>query len=187
MYRFDELSYFRSQLTLLKGLDHSNLVKMIGYCARGEYHVIVYEFISCGSLNLHLHDLKPGKKPLVWKTRMKIAHGVAKALEYLHDQQDRPCILSGVRYTSILLDKNYNPKLSYFSCATPGPKANYLRLHTRLMRGYGYIAPEYYMTPILTLKSDVYAFGVLLLELISGEKPVKENMRGSGMHTIVTW
>ncbi|MCL7048184.1 hypothetical protein MKW94_020496, partial [Papaver nudicaule] len=187
MFRFDELPDFRSELTLLKGLEHSNLVKMTGYCDRGEYHVIVYEFIPCGSLNLHLHDLQPGKKPLHWKTRMKIAHGVAKALEYLHHQQDPPCILSGVRYTSILLDKNYNPKLTEFSCATPGPKANCLRLDTRLMQRYGYIAPEYAMSPILTLKSDVYGFGILLLELISGEKPVGKNIRGSGMTTIVSW
>ncbi|KAI3971247.1 hypothetical protein MKW92_040791, partial [Papaver armeniacum] len=132
--------------------------------------------------------LKPGKEPLDWKTRMKIAEGVAKALQYLHDQNDPPVIYGGLKSASILLDENYNPKLSDFGCARHGPKYNYLPMHTKFMRGYGYIGPEYIMKEgTLTTESDVFGFGVVLLELISGEKPVKESIRGSRNNTLISW
>ncbi|KAI3856741.1 hypothetical protein MKW92_047030 [Papaver armeniacum] len=162
---------FSKEVKMLSCLEHSNIVKMIGYCNKGKDRIIVFEFMPLRSLNLHLHDLEPGKEPLDWKTRMKIAEGVARALEYLHDQNDPPVIYSGLKSTSILLDENYNPKLSDFGCAR---------------HGYGYIGPEYIMKEgTLTTESDVFGFGVVLLELISGEKPVKESIRGSGKNTLI--
>ncbi|KAI3849840.1 hypothetical protein MKW98_026754 [Papaver atlanticum] len=159
-------------------IEHPNLVKMIGYCDKGNDHIIVYEFMPLRSLNLHLHvinlvfyvvDLKPGKKPLEWKTRMKIAEGVAKALEYLHDQKDPPIIYGGWKETGILLDENYNPKLSDFGCAKHGPTGDYSTLFSELR--YGYTAGfDICTTGTLTLKSDIYSFGIVLLELISGRK-----------------
>ncbi|KAI3849847.1 hypothetical protein MKW98_026761 [Papaver atlanticum] len=152
--RFEEQADLRTEVRMLSCVEHSNLIKMIGYCDKGEDHIIVYEVMPLRSLNLHLQDLTPGKRPLDWKTRMKIAEGVAKALEYLHDQKDPPVIYGGLKRSGILLYENYNPKLSDFECA------------------YGYIGPEYPMTGALSLKSDVYSFGVVLLELISGRKVI---------------
>ncbi|KAI3983590.1 hypothetical protein MKX01_000602 [Papaver californicum] len=131
------------------------------------------------SLNLHLRDLKPGKEPLDWTTRMKIAQGTAKALEYLHDKKDPPVIYSGLKSTSILLDENYNPKLSDFSCGRHGPKCFYVAFHTKLLRRFGYIGLEYINTGYLTLESDVFGFGVVLLELISGEKHTRPLLEDS--------
>ncbi|XP_026428698.1 receptor-like cytoplasmic kinase 185 [Papaver somniferum] len=147
----------------------SCLVKMIGYCDKRKYHIIVCEFMPLRSLNLHLQDLKLGKKPLDWKTRMKIAQGVAKALEYLHDP---PIIYSGLKSTGILLDENYNPKLSDFCCAKHGPIWVYTTNDKSL--SYGYIPPEYALCGKLTLKSDIYSFGVVLLKLISWRKALDE-------------
>ncbi|MCL7028983.1 hypothetical protein MKW94_016058 [Papaver nudicaule] len=175
------------EVRMLRRVDHSNLIKMIGYCDKGEDHIIVYDFMPLQSLNLHLQDLQPGKKPLDWKTRMKIAEGVAKALEYLHDQKDPPVIYGGLSRTCILLDESYNPKLSDFSCAKDGPVGDYTLMYMKMLETYGYVDPEICMTGHLTLKSDVYSFGVLLLELISGEKAFEYNIRGSGMHTITAW
>ncbi|MCL7021559.1 hypothetical protein MKW94_027324 [Papaver nudicaule] len=184
---FDELADLSEEVQMLCSIDHPNIIKMIAYCDEGKDRVIVFEFMPLRSLNLHLRDLEPGKTPLDWNTRMKIAEGVAKALEYLHDQNDPPVIYSGLKSTSILLDENYNPKLSDFGCARHGPLWNYRSIHEKLVRGYGYIGLEYIITEVLTLKSDVFGFGVILLELISGEKAVKESIRGSGKHSLVSW
>ncbi|KAI3849989.1 hypothetical protein MKW92_030478 [Papaver armeniacum] len=185
--RFDEQADLLEEVQMLSCVEHSNIVRMIGYCNEGKDRVIVYELMPLKSLNLHLRDLKPSKKPLDWKTRMKIAEGVAKALEYLHNQKDPPVIWWLEKYQYITFDENYNPKLSDFGCAKHGPTWDYLPIRTKMMRGYGYIAPEYCWNGILTLKSDVFSFGVVLLELISGQKVVEENIRGSGRHNIVSW
>ncbi|MCL7035304.1 hypothetical protein MKW94_000254 [Papaver nudicaule] len=172
---FDEQADLSEEVQMLCSVEHSNLINMIGYCDKGkEFRVIVFEFMPLRSLNLHLRDLQPGQKPLDWKTRMKIAEGVAKALEYLHDQKDPPVIYSGL-------------KTSHFGCAKRGLKWDYAPIHKKYVRGYGYIPTEYFMTRVLTLKSDVYGFGVVLLELISGEKAIQANMRGSGKHSILSW
>ncbi|XP_026428693.1 probable serine/threonine-protein kinase PBL7 [Papaver somniferum] len=167
--RYDGQEDLWPEVRMLSCIKHPNLIKMIGYCDKGEEHIIVYEFMSLRSLNLHIHDLKPGKRPLDWKTRMKIAQGVAKALEYLHDQNDPPIIYAGWKNTGVLLDENYNPKLSNFECAKYGPTGDYSTLFSKLR--YGYTAgSDICRTGTLTLKSDIYSFGIVLLELISGRK-----------------
>ncbi|RZC76433.1 hypothetical protein C5167_000554 [Papaver somniferum] len=177
--RFEEQEDLWAEVRMLNCVEHPNIVKMIGYCDKEKDHIIVYEFVPLRSLDLHLHDLKPGKTPLDWKTRMKIAMGVAKALEYLHDQKDPPVIYSGLKRSSILLDENYDPKLSDFGCAEHGPTLN----HTAANRKFSlcYLGPEYPMTGYLSLKSDVYSFGVVLLELISGKKAI------NGYNNVVLW
>ncbi|KAK6146158.1 hypothetical protein DH2020_020027 [Rehmannia glutinosa] len=130
--------------------------------------------------------LPPDKEPLDWNTRMKIAAGAAKGLEYLHDKANPPVIYRDLKSSNILLDEGYFPKLSDFGLAKLGPMGDKTHVSTRVMGTYGYCAPEYAMTGQLTLKSDVYSFGVVFLELITGRKAI-DNTRGAGEHNLVAW
>ncbi|KAE9455217.1 hypothetical protein C3L33_12849, partial [Rhododendron williamsianum] len=159
---------FLVEVLMLSLLHHPNLVNLIGYCADGDQRLLVYEFMPLGSLEDHLHDLPPDKEPLDWNTRMKIAAGAAKGLEYLHDKANPPVIYRDLKSSNILLDEGYHPKLSDFGLAKLGPVGDKTHVSTRVMGTYGYCAPEYAMTGQLTLKSDVYSFGVVFLELITG-------------------
>ncbi|PSS26991.1 Serine/threonine-protein kinase [Actinidia chinensis var. chinensis] len=177
---------FLVEVLMLSLLHHSNLVSLIGYCADGDQRLLVYEFMALGSLEDHLHDLPPGKGPLDWNTRMKIAAGAAKGLEYLHDKANPPVIYRDFKSSNILLDEGYQPKLSDFGLAKLGPTGDKSHVSTRVMGTYGYCAPEYAMTGQLTVKSDVYSFGVVFLELITGRKAV-DSTRPSGEHNLVAW
>ena len=127
-----------------------------------------------------------GKKPLDWNTRMKIAAGAAKGLEYLHDKAQTPIIYRDLKASNILLDENFNPKLSDFGLAKLAPTGGETHVSTRVMGTVGYCAPEYVMTGQLTLKSDIYSFGVSLLEIITGRKPVNAKAVGRDQH-LVSW
>lgn len=177
---------FLVEVLMLSLLHHSNLVNLIGYCADGDQRLLVYEYMTLGSLEDHLHDLPPDKRQLDWSTRMKIAAGAAKGLEYLHDKASPPVIYRDLKCSNILLDEEYNPKLSDFGLAKLGPVGDKTHVSTRVMGTYGYCAPEYAMTGQLTLKSDVYSFGVVLLEIITGRKAI-DNSKAGGEHNLVAW
>ncbi|KAD5317246.1 hypothetical protein E3N88_17192 [Mikania micrantha] len=177
---------FLVEVLMLSLLHHSNLVNLIGYCADGDQRLLVYEFMPLGSLEDHLHDLPPDKEPLDWNTRMKIAAGAAKGLEYLHDKANPPVIYRDLKSSNILLNEGFHPKLSDFGLAKLGPVGDKTHVSTRVMGTYGYCAPEYAMTGQLTLKSDVYSFGVVFLELITGRKAI-DNTRAPGEHNLVAW
>ncbi|KAI9123324.1 hypothetical protein K1719_006213 [Acacia pycnantha] len=177
---------FLVEVLMLSLLHHPNLVSLIGYCADGDQRLLVYEFMPLGSLEDHLHDLPPDKEPLDWNTRMKIAAGAAKGLEYLHDKANPPVIYRDLKSSNILLDEGFHPKLSDFGLAKLGPVGDKTHVSTRVMGTYGYCAPEYAMTGQLTLKSDVYSFGVVFLELITGRKAI-DNARSHGEHNLVAW
>ncbi|KAL1808394.1 hypothetical protein ACET3Z_025384 [Daucus carota] len=177
---------FLVEVLMLSLLHHPNLVNLIGYCADGDQRLLVYEFMPLGSLEDHLHDLPPNKEPLDWNTRMKIAAGAAKGLEYLHDKANPPVIYRDLKSSNILLGEGYHPKLSDFGLAKLGPVGDKTHVSTRVMGTYGYCAPEYAMTGQLTLKSDVYSFGVVFLELITGRKAI-DNARTHGEHNLVAW
>ncbi|KAF2310992.1 hypothetical protein GH714_018965 [Hevea brasiliensis] len=177
---------FLVEVLMLSLLHHPNLVNLIGYCADGDQRLLVYEFMPLGSLEDHLHDLPPDKEPLDWNTRMKIAAGAAKGLEYLHDKANPPVIYRDLKSSNILLDEGYHPKLSDFGLAKLGPVGDKTHVSTRVMGTYGYCAPEYAMTGQLTLKSDVYSFGVVFLELITGRKAI-DNTRAPGENNLVAW
>ncbi|XP_011011462.1 PREDICTED: serine/threonine-protein kinase CDL1-like [Populus euphratica] len=177
---------FLVEVLMLSLLHHPNLVNLIGYCADGDQRLLVYEFMPLGSLEDHLHDLAPDKEPLDWNTRMKIAAGAAKGLEYLHDTANPPVIYRDLKSSNILLDEGFHPKLSDFGLAKLGPVGDKTHVSTRVMGTYGYCAPEYAMTGQLTLKSDVYSFGVVFLELITGRKAI-DNTRAPGEHNLVAW
>ncbi|KAI7739073.1 hypothetical protein M8C21_005232, partial [Ambrosia artemisiifolia] len=173
---------FLVEVLMLSLLHHPNLVNLID----GDQRLLVYEFMPLGSLEDHLHDLPPDKEPLDWNTRMKIAAGAAKGLEYLHDKANPPVIYRDLKSSNILLNEGFHPKLSDFGLAKLGPVGDKTHVSTRVMGTYGYCAPEYAMTGQLTLKSDVYSFGVVFLELITGRKAI-DNTRAPGEHNLVAW
>ncbi|KAG9446388.1 hypothetical protein H6P81_012516 [Aristolochia fimbriata] len=177
---------FLVEVLMLSLLHHPNLVNLIGYCADGDQRLLVYEFMPLGSLEDHLHDLPPDKEPLDWNTRMKIAAGAAKGLEYLHDKANPPVIYRDFKSSNILLDEGFHPKLSDFGLAKLGPTGDKSHVSTRVMGTYGYCAPEYAMTGQLTVKSDVYSFGVVFLELITGRKAI-DSTRSHGEQNLVSW
>ncbi|KAH0679390.1 hypothetical protein KY284_020475 [Solanum tuberosum] len=177
---------FLVEVLMLSLLHHPHLVNLIGYCADGDQRFLVYEFMPLGSLEDHLHELSPDKTRLDWNTRIKIAAGAAKGLEYLHDKVNPPVIYRDLKCSNILLDEDYNPKLSDFGLAKLGPVGDKTHVSTRVMGTYGYCAPEYAMTRQLTLKSDVYSFGVVLLEIITGRSAI-DTSRAAGEQNVVAW
>ncbi|CAN6981347.1 unnamed protein product [Brassica rapa subsp. trilocularis] len=177
---------FVVEVLTLSLADHPNLVKLIGFCAEGDQRLLVYEYMPLGSLEDHLHDLPPGKNPLDWNTRMKIAAGAARGLEYLHDRMKPPVIYRDLKCSNILLGEDYQPKLSDFGLAKVGPSGDKTHVSTRVMGTYGYCAPDYAMTGQLTFKSDIYSFGVVLLELITGRKAI-DTTRPRKDQNLVGW
>ncbi|KAI3749967.1 hypothetical protein L2E82_20590 [Cichorium intybus] len=177
---------FVVEVLTLSMADHPNLVKLIGYCAEAEQRLLVYEYMPLGSLEDHLHALKPHKKPLDWNARMKIAAGAARGLEYLHDQMNPPVIYRDLKCSNILLNEEYHAKLSDFGLAKVGPIGDKTHVSTRVMGTYGYCAPDYAMTGQLTFKSDIYSFGVVLLELITGRRAI-DNTKPASDQNLVTW
>ncbi|XP_024973740.1 probable serine/threonine-protein kinase PIX7 [Cynara cardunculus var. scolymus] len=172
-----------AEVNFLGDLLHPNLVKLIGYCIEGDQRLLVYEFMPRGSLENHLFRRS---LPLPWETRMKIALGAAKGLAFLHEEAERPVIYRDFKTSNILLDVDYNVKLSDFGLAKDGPEGDNTHVSTRVMGTYGYAAPEYVMTGHLTSKSDVYSFGVVLLEMITGRRSMDKN-RPNGEHNLVEW
>ncbi|XP_047049078.1 serine/threonine-protein kinase RIPK-like [Lolium rigidum] len=172
-----------AEVFFLGQLTHKNLVKLIGYCYEKEHRMLVYEFMSAGSLDKHL--FKSISDSLPWMTRMKIAVGAAKGLAFLHDA-DPPVIYRDFKASNILLDSDYNTKLSDFGLAKDGPQGEATHVTTRVMGTHGYAAPEYITTGHLTAKSDVYSFGVVLLELLSG-RPSVDRARRPREQNLVEW
>lgn len=177
---------FIVEVLMLSLLHHPNLVNLIGYCTHGDQRLLVYEFMPKGSLEIHLFDLEPEQTPLSWHTRLKIAVGAARGLEYLHCKANPPVIYRDLKSSNILLDNDFNVKLSDFGLAKLGPVGDKTHVSTRVMGTYGYCAPEYAMSGKLTLKSDIYSFGVVLLELITGRKAI-DSTRKAGEQNLVVW
>ncbi|XP_074564050.1 serine/threonine-protein kinase PBL34-like [Curcuma longa] len=171
-----------AEINFLGQLHHSNLVKLIGYCIEDDQRLLVYEFMSRGSLENHLFRRA---LPLPWSSRMKIALGAAKGLAFLHSGSD-PVIYRDFKTSNVLLDAEYNAKLSDFGLAKAGPQGDKTHVSTRVVGTYGYAAPEYVMTGHLTSKSDVYSFGVVLLEILTGRRSV-DKKRPSGEQNLVAW
>lgn len=177
---------FLAEVLTLSLVHHPNLVNLIGYCADGRQRILVYEFMPNGSLEDHLFVRLPNKLPLDWYTRMKIATGAAQGLEYLHDTANPQIIYRDLKASNILLDEEFNPKLSDFGLAKLGPTEGKDHVSTRVMGTYGYCAPEYVMTGQLSSRSDVYSFGVVFLEIISGRRAI-DNTRSTEEQNLISW
>ncbi|KAK4833888.1 hypothetical protein QYF36_012903 [Acer negundo] len=172
-----------AEVNFLGNLIHFNLVKLIGYCIEDDQRLLAYEFMPRGSLENHLFRRS---LPLPWSIRMKIALGAAKGLTFLHEEAEKPVIYRDFKTSNILLDADYNAKLSDFGLAKDAPEGDKTHVSTRVMGTYGYAAPEYVMTGHLTSKSDVYSFGVVLLEMLTGRRSMDKN-RPNGEHNLVEW
>ncbi|KAK2658701.1 hypothetical protein Ddye_005234 [Dipteronia dyeriana] len=178
---------FLVEVLMLSQLHHDHLVKLVGYCADGDQRILVYEYMPAGSVEDHLLDIKEGKKPLDWKTRMKIAFGAAQGLEYLHDTANPPVIYRDLKSSNILLYENFHPKLSDFGLAKLSPAGDTkMHMSSRVMGTYGYCAPEYSRNGHLTVKSDVYSFGIVLLELITGRRAI-DTTKPVDEQNLVSW
>lgn len=172
-----------TEVNYLGQLHHPNLVKLIGYCLEGENRLLVYEFMPKGSLENHL--FRRGPQPLSWAIRIKVATGAARGLCFLHEAKSQ-VIYRDFKASNILLDAEFNSKLSDFGLAKAGPTGDRTHVSTQVMGTHGYAAPEYVATGRLTAKSDVYSFGVVLLELLSGRRAVDKSKVGIEQN-LVDW
>ncbi|KAK4803763.1 hypothetical protein SAY86_003580 [Trapa natans] len=176
---------WKSEIHFLGRLSHPNLVKLLGYCLEDKELLLVYEFMQKGSLENHLFGRGSAVQPLSWELRLKIVIGAARGLAFLH-QSERQVIYRDFKASNILLDGSYNAKLSDFGLAKLGPSASQSHITTRVMGTHGYAAPEYVATGHLYVKSDVYAFGVVLVEILTGQRALDTN-RPSGKHSLTDW
>ncbi|KAL1219039.1 putative receptor-like protein kinase [Cardamine amara subsp. amara] len=165
---------FCREIELLAKLHHRNLVALKGFCINKKERFLVYDYMQNGSLKDHLHSI--GKVPPSWETRMKIAIDVANALEYLHFYCDPPLCHRDIKSSNILLDENFVAKLSDFGLAHSSRDGSvcFEPVNTDIRGTPGYVDPEYVVTQELTDKSDVYSYGVVLLEIITGKRAVDE-------------
>ncbi|KAG4384842.1 hypothetical protein AAZX31_13G331500 [Glycine max] len=177
---------FFVEAEMLSRLHHRNLVKLIGLCTEKQTRCLVYELVPNGSVESHLHGADKETEPLDWDARMKIALGAARGLAYLHEDCN-PCVIHrDFKSSNILLEHDFTPKVSDFGLARTALNEGNKHISTHVIGTFGYVAPEYAMTGHLLVKSDVYSYGVVLLELLSGRKPV-DLSQPAGQENLVAW
>ncbi|KAI4363867.1 hypothetical protein MLD38_020033 [Melastoma candidum] len=180
---------FKVEVELLSRLHSPYLLSLLGYCSESSRKLLVYEFMANGGLQEHLYPPRGVKSVYVsldWKTRLRIALEAARGLEYLHEQVSPPVIHRDFKSSNILLDQSFHAKVSDFGLAKLGPEKVGGHVSTRVLGTQGYVAPEYALTGHLTPKSDVYSYGVVLLELLTGRVPV-DMKRPPGEQVLVSW
>ncbi|XP_047317714.1 proline-rich receptor-like protein kinase PERK4 [Impatiens glandulifera] len=165
---------FQAEVEIISRVHHRHLVSLVGYCITDGQRMLVYEFVSNNTLEYHLHgnDLPT----MEWGSRMRIALGSAKGLAYLHEDCHPRIIHRDIKAANILLDDNFEAMVADFGLAKLTTD-NFTHVSTRVMGTFGYLAPEYASSGKLSDKSDVFSFGVMLLELITGKRPVDPTSR----------
>ncbi|CAI8608082.1 unnamed protein product [Vicia faba] len=173
---------FTSEVKVLCKVHHANLVELIGYAASHDELFLVYEYAQKGSLRSHLHDPQnKGHSPLSWIMRVQIALDAARGLEYIHEHTKAHYVHRDIKTSNILLDASFKAKISDFGLAKLVGITNEGDVSTTKVVGtYGYLAPEYLTDGLATIKSDVYAFGVVVFEIITGKEAI---IRTEGMMT----
>ncbi|KAL0641751.1 hypothetical protein Bca4012_102639 [Brassica carinata] len=174
---------FRAEIEIINRVHHRHLVSLLGYCVTGTQRLLVYEFLPNKTLEFHLHEKR---RPFDWSKRMKIASGAARGLAYLHEDCNPKTIHRDVKAANVLIDDSYEAKLADFGLAKCCLD-NDTHVSTRIMGTCGYLAPEYASSGIFSDKSDVFSFGVMLLELITGRRPVGKSHPFANEENIVDW
>ncbi|KAK2455062.1 putative LRR receptor serine/threonine-protein kinase [Trifolium repens] len=177
---------FSNEVTLLSRIHHRNLVQLLGYCREEGNSILIYEFMHNGTLKEHLYGPLTHGRSINWIKRLEIAEDSAKGIEYLHTGCVPAVIHRDLKSSNILLDRHMRAKVSDFGLsklAVDG--ASHV---SSIVRGtVGYLDPEYYISQQLTDKSDIYSFGVILLELISGQEAISNDSFGANCRNIVQW
>ncbi|XP_060196965.1 proline-rich receptor-like protein kinase PERK9 [Lycium barbarum] len=174
---------FRAEVEIISRIHHRHLVSLVGYCIYESGRLLVYEYVPNDTLNFHLHA--QGRPVMDWETRVKIAVGAARGIAYLHEDCCPRIIHRDIKSSNILLDNYFDARVADFGLAKLAQDAK-SHVTTRVMGTFGYMAPEYASSGKLTEKSDVFSFGVVLLELITGRKPV-DTSQPLGEESLVEW
>ncbi|KAA8535479.1 hypothetical protein F0562_030482 [Nyssa sinensis] len=176
---------FAVEVEVLGRVQHKNLLGLRGYCAGAEQRLIVYDYMPNLSLLTHLHGQVTGEVQLDWKRRMKIALGSAEGLLYLHHEVTPHIIHRDIKASNVLLDSDFEPLVADFGFAKLIPEG-VSHMTTKVKGTMGYLAPEYAMWGKVSESCDVYSFGILLLEIVTGRKPI-EKLPGGAKRTITEW
>ncbi|XP_058774442.1 proline-rich receptor-like protein kinase PERK10 [Vicia villosa] len=173
---------FKAEVEIISRIHHRHLVSLVGYCIQDNRKILVYDYVPNNTLHFHLHE--KGQPVLQWEKRVKIAAGAARGIAYLHEDCNPRIIHRDIKPSNILLDYNYEARVSDFGLAKLALDTN-THVTTRVMGTFGYVAPEYASSGKLTDRSDVYSFGVVILELITGRMPVDPSQLGD--ESLVEW
>ncbi|KAG6633572.1 hypothetical protein I3843_12G056200 [Carya illinoinensis] len=177
-----------AEVLFLGVVNHPNLVKLLGYCSsdeeRGIQRLLVYEFMPNRSLEAHLFNRSLPTLP--WKTRLEILLGAAEGLAYLHGGLEVQVIYRDFKSSNVLLDEDFKAKLSDFGLAREGPRGDHTHVSTAVVGTYGYAAPEYVETGHLTTQSDIWSFGVVLYEILTGRRALERN-RPTSEQKLLDW
>ncbi|KAJ6368069.1 hypothetical protein OIU78_000611 [Salix suchowensis] len=180
------LNEFKSEIAVLTKVRHRHLVALLGYCLDGNERLLVYEYMPQGTLSRHLFSWgEEGLKPLEWTRRLTIALDVARGVEYLHGLAHQSFIHRDLKPSNILLGDDMRAKVADFGLVRLAPEGKG-SIETRIAGTFGYLAPEYAVTGRVTTKVDVFSFGVILMELITGRKALDDSQPEESMH-LVTW
>ncbi|CAL5324059.1 hypothetical protein CsSME_00003001 [Camellia sinensis var. sinensis] len=182
----DVFRQFVLEVEIITTLHHKNTIHLIGFCFEDKSLLLVYDFLSRGSLEENLHGNRKNEIAFGWEDRYKVALGVAEALDYLHNGAAEPVIHRDVKSSNILLSDDFEPQLSDFGLAMRASDSTHHMACTDVAGTFGYLAPEYFMHGKVNDRIDVYAFGVVLLELLSGRKPI-DNGNPKGQESLVMW
>ncbi|CBI18962.3 unnamed protein product, partial [Vitis vinifera] len=182
----DILKEFLLEIEIISTLHHKNIISLLGFCFENNNLLLVYDFLSRGSLEENLYGNKKDLFAFGWSERYKVAVGVAEALDYLHCGSAQAVIHGDVKSSNILLADDFEPQLSDFGLAKWASTSSSHITCSDVAGTFGYMAPEYFMYGKVNEKIDVYAFGVVLLELLSGRKPISSDYP-KGQESLVMW